>query len=138
MASTYRSIQYCGKHILQNTVSWPTCTRAQIITVSLYKSTQHHGQHIQVYTVSQFPANIRAHSLMTSTYESTRYHSQHVQEPTVSCSACTDCMASVWLSNNFVFNLYEAVLIQFLVTSECHASNKFNCPNITFHSMQLP
>jgi len=38
--------QYCGRYKKQSTVSWPARTRVQITTVSMYKSTQHHGQHI--------------------------------------------------------------------------------------------
>jgi len=138
MASMYKIANHHCQHVQEHTASRQACSSVYSITVaSMYHSSQHHGQQVQHHTAS-WPASIRAHGIKASMYKgpqghasmykNTQCHDQHVQ----------DCTATVGLRNSSAFNLCAAVFIQLLVNSECQTSHNCGCPNMTFHSTQLP
>jgi hypothetical protein len=65
-----------------------SCTRAHIITASMYKSRQYRGQQVQQHRVL-LQTCTRVYSIVASIYKSRHYHGKHAQEYTLLWQART-------------------------------------------------
>ena len=104
MTSMYKSVQYHGQCVQEQTASWLACTPLYSTVASTYRSIQYCGKHMQEYTVLWqahteytilWQAHTTKHSIMASMYKSADHHCQHVQEHTASWLACTRVYSNV-------------------------------------------
>jgi hypothetical protein len=113
----------------------------------VYRSTQHHGQHVQECKVS-WPACTRAHSSMASMYKSVQYHGQKVQEHTASWLTCTrvyTIVASTYRSIQYFGKqiheytvLWQAHTRKHSITASMYKSADHPCQHVQQHTASWP